>query len=152
MYNVTQEASLLYLNDPTHNNKIVKFKGRVVFLPTCISKGVVNIGDMNGRLLTLREFENRFGKYPRSVLNSKMLKNSLSKVFHKLHFQEQQVFKTRNLLVGQIGSKHFHKCLLSDFSLESPLCVGLWQRKLDLTVESKHLAWSSSKNDEIADL
>ena len=81
----------------------------MVFLPTCISKGVLTVGDMisNGRLLTLREFENRFGKYPRSVLNSKMLKNSLSKVFHKLHFQEQQVFKTRNLLVGQIGRKLF---------------------------------------------
>ena len=33
----TREASILYLNDPLHNNNNIQFKGKVVYLPTRLS-------------------------------------------------------------------------------------------------------------------
>ena len=136
----SEEASFLYLNDPIYNNKHVKFKGKVVFLPTCMAKGVITIGNMmtNDRLLTLREFINKYGAYPRNVLDFNVLRNSLNNVMHKVLLQEQLTLKTRDNVVGQIGRKYFYNCLISDLSLDSPLCVGLWQRKLGTTIGPKH--------------
>ena len=67
----TREASILYLNDPLHNNNNIKFKGKVVYLPTSLSKGVVTVGNMmtGNRLLTIIEFQNKYGLFPRNVLD-----------------------------------------------------------------------------------
>ena len=67
-----------------------------------------------------------------------VLKNSLNNVLHKLQLQERTVIKVRGAIVGKMGRKYLYKCLISDFSLDSPLCEGLWQRRLGVSIGPKY--------------
>ena len=138
--NTNQEASVLYLNDPICNNRIIRFKGEVIYLPTCLSRGIVTIDNMlsNGSILTLREFVNRFGEYPRSMLDYNVLRNALTRVLHKVQLHDQNVILCRGAIIGKQGRKCFYKFLISDSSLASPLCVGLWQRKFGISIGAEH--------------
>ena len=138
--NTNQEASSLNLSDPIFNNKLLKFKNNVIFLPSSISRNVITIGDMiyNGNIMSFRVFENKYGAHPRCWLDYNVLKNAISNVFDNIQMNNNPSFFIRNIEAGSLGRKYFYKYLTLDFSLDSPLCVGLWLRKLGAVVEPGH--------------
>ena len=48
------------------------------------------------------------------------------------------MFLCRGKAVGKLGRKYFYNCIISDFSTDPPLCVGLWQRKYGVVVGKEH--------------
>ena len=137
---ISRGATSFSLNDPIANNKHIQFKGELIYLPSCLTRGVITIGDMiqQGRLLTFGEFEVKYGVHNRSLLDFNVLKNALNKVLHKVHMRDQPMFLCRGKAVGKLGRKYFYNCIISDFSTDSPLCVGLWQRKYGVVVGKEH--------------
>ena len=112
----------------------------LIFLPSCSSRNVITIGDMmiNENIISFREFENKFGTYPRSLLDYNVLKNAISHVIDDIQMYNNPTFFSRNIEAGSLGRKYFYKCLTLDFSIDSPLCVGLWERKLGAVLEQGH--------------
>ena len=137
---ISNVNNTVYLDDPICNNSNIKFKGEVVYLPTILCRDVVTIGNMltNGRLLTLREYIDKFGEHPRSVLDYNVLKNAISRVLYKVQMQNQNCFLSRGAIIGKLGRKYFYNCLISDSSIDSPLCVGLWHRKFGISIGTDH--------------
>lgn len=131
------------LIDPLFNNMNVCFRGKSIFLPSCIKKNIITIGDMfsGEEIISYEQFLQRYGIYPRSFLDYNILHNAINTAVNQdiIRIPQQGVdpnmFFFRNLKVGKVGRKIFFSQIRPQ---EKPICLSFWKRKYDISVDHSH--------------
>ena len=128
--------------DPLFNNPNVTYKGKMLYLPTCISKGISIIADLlNGdNIISLLEFHDKVGKFPRSILDYNLLYNSLNRVLVNHDPILSTTYYFRGKPIDSLNRRQFYQLLNNNCT---PVCVELWERKLGILLEKSH--WSIIK-------
>ena len=118
------ESHPLSLYDPLFNNCHIKAKGKPLFSPLCIKKGIVKLNDViiNGSLIPFNEFYEKCGRHPQAYIDYHALGLALKKVdFLSLENDNQVMFQ--GLLIGKIGRKAFYYLIKPR---GQPICNNSW--------------------------
>lgn len=125
--------------DPIFNNNNIKtsYRQETLFLPSCIRQGILLIKDVmvNDRLMNLAQFKRKYGDYPRSTLDYFMILNTVGIICRQSDISTDESLYFGNTLIGSIGRKNFYKIIRKK---GTPLCVGIWNRKFNITVDRDH--------------
>ena len=142
----TLNTSVSY-SDPIFNNILITFQGKPIFLPSCIQTGVSCVNDFmfdNSRTLSLLEFRNKFGNFPRLILDYNILKSAFNRLLSKKTLQTGTAFYFKKETVGKIGRKAFLKHISQH---THPLCNSLWERKYGIIINKFHWRMAHSPNE-----
>ena len=129
---------ICFLNDPIFNNKLVTYRGNTLFLPSCIRRGIVTIGDMvqNGRVLSLQEFIEKFGNYPRGIMDHNLLFNALNNLMLSGSCSLKNVdhlYQGRK--VELLGRQFYYSSLYKTYT---PICKAVWKRKYNIDLDEPY--------------
>ena len=124
----------LTLDDPICNNTLFQYRNNTLFLPTSLSKGIVQLKDIvrNGRLITFNEYINLYGMHARSVMDYNVIYNAIYPVFILNNPQNHANFSFRNIPIEKLNRKLIYSSLAEES--EPPLCVGIWKRKFGIDI------------------
>ena len=118
------ESHPLSLYDPIFKNCHIKAKGRPLFSPLCIKKGIVQLNDVihNGSLIPFTEFYEKCGRHPQAYIDYHALGLALKKVdILSLETDNQAWFQ--GLSIGKIGRKAFYSLIKPR---GQPICNNSW--------------------------
>ena len=124
-------------SDPIFNNNNFKYKGEPLFLPSCITRGIITVSNVttDGRLLTLLEFRDKYGRYARSVLDYIIVANVLRGALRGGNIISDNHIYFKGNMIGNLGRKKFYAMIKM---VVTPLCVGIWERKFGISVDKLH--------------
>ena len=136
-YSKTDGNRRVTINDPIFNNNAITYRGETLFQPWCIKKGIITIRDITieSRILTLHEFKEKVGIYPRVTLDYNIISNALRIPLRGCFSAATEGCYFRDNLIGNLGRRFFYEAIKN---IETPLCVGLWERKFGVTVNKSH--------------
>ena len=123
--------------DPIFNNTLITYRSQVLFLPTCINRGLLTLKDAisDGVIISYEEFTRRYGNYARSQLDYNIISNSISKVvqMNDIKTNDDIVFKNRP--IGTLGRKFFYESINQ---CHNPLCTRIWERKYNISITKQN--------------
>ena len=115
-------------NDPLFNNKLITYKHEPLFLPSCIKAGISKISDflLNGILLTLDQFIEKYGMYSRAILDYNVIHNALKDKTIILEERPQCEYIFKGNPVGNLKRKFYYQSINPQVA---PNCPYFWIRK-----------------------
>ena len=129
----------IYFEDPIFNNRHIKYNNSSLFLPSCLTRGIRLISDVilieEGRLLTLREFSDKYGPHPRNVLDHFTISTAMTNILHLVQHKENTTIMFKEIEIGSIGRKLFYHFLMTE---DNPLCERIWSRKYGVELTADH--------------
>ena len=124
--------------NPIFNNNNVRYAGQIIFLPSCIQRGIILAEDVSvqDRIMTKEEFLEKVGTYPRCLLDYNILYNALKNKFNWNALTNQNNgFSFKGSDIGSIGRRGFYMTIIEQ---ASPLCINIWERRYGETIDKKH--------------
>ena len=131
---------LKFYEQPIFNNKDILYQNKTVFLEEAISKGVFMIKDIvseNNTVISLTEYINKFGLYPRAHIDYFHMLNALNKKIEGLQ-RESSGIKEKAEHAIHLKNKQIRKILDNDYS-EIPCGKKLWERKLNSDISDLYV-------------
>ena len=124
------------MNTPLFNNINIRFKGRLIFMPSCIKKNISTVGDIydetKGDLLTFEEYQDIYGKEVNDIFEYNVLSNGIKQSKGKITGKtEDIIIKLGNEEVGKLGRRKIMK-LVKNNKEETVSTNCKWIQKLQL--------------------
>ena len=106
-------------------------------MPSCIQRGILKCTDImiNGRLLSLDEFIEKFNHYPRCYFDYNLLANATRSIFNNFCLKNQECYIYQGSKVDNLNRKAYSETLKETVT---PLCKALWERKYGISVGKEH--------------
>ena len=129
----------LDINTPIFNNKNIRFKGNVIFLPHCISRNITTIGDVidieSGEILTLSEYQEVHGKSVNDVFDHNIIYNAIKNSGFEISCDTDDAeIRIGNEKVEKLDRKKFMKMLYVNKTIKGTTKHTKWMRKFDIEV------------------
>ena len=133
------------------NNKEIQINNKSIWLPSLLNKNIVRLKDVTirGRMMTLEEFREQHGPYPRSWMDHMVLTNAIphGMIQPCQHLGPDESYPTFNgSKIGTIGRRGFLKLIKTD---EICSCTYRWQRALGVDLEEEHWAVIHNTSKEV---
>ncbi|MEC7840051.1 MAG: reverse transcriptase family protein [Chlamydiota bacterium] len=141
--------------DPLFNNPKIRIGQNVLHIPSCISKGILHVGDVldqNNLFMTFQEYEQKWGSYPRAFLDYNILKAAISKrVLQTPGNPDDHTPRFRDTELGNLKAKGFRSLLHED---TEPHATSIWNRKFNTQITEGHwlVAINSTKETRLRTL
>ena len=124
-------SKTLSINDPLFNNSLIKYGSKSLFFAGCIEKGIISVKDMvlNGAIISLEQFQEKYEHHPRGMLEYVALYNALKPNIHSIVNNINEKFYFREKEVGQLGRHYYYRQL---HEVHNPPCGRFWKRKYNI--------------------
>ena len=134
---VKSSGENISIYDPIFNNIHVRYNKNTLFLPSSIRRGILTFGNIitEDRLLTFDEFKDKYGDYPRCVMDYVLIRNAVKNLLGPNRLIQDNTFYFQGIAVGNMG-RYFYYALIKN--QDTPLCVALWKRKYGISIEKTY--------------
>ena len=127
-------------HDPICNNVHIKYRNQPLFLPNSIQRGAITVNDImiDNRIMNYNEFKEKFGEFPRGLLDHNVILQALN-VFgnRNVSFSQATDFYFGDYIAGTLGRKFFYNMLRYS---GTPLCISRWKRQYNIDINNSHWA------------
>ena len=123
--------------DPICNNSNITLNNNTLFLPSSIDRGAVTVNDVmrDNRLITLIEYRDKFGEYPRCILDYYAISNALREVSRHINFNGNANFYFGDHSIDKLERKSFYNIIRQQ---GEPLCISRWKRQYNVDITKIH--------------
>ena len=121
------ETTPLSLTDPIFNNCCITAKGRLLFSPLCLRKGIIQLKDMviNGSILPFADFFAKCGRHPQAYIDYHAISLALKGIDFS-HLDKDAAVMFQGLEIGRIGRKGFYSMIRPS---GQPICNIFWNQR-----------------------
>ena len=141
------------LKQPLFNNVNITYNKQTIFLPSCIERNIMFVQDVwwENRLLSLQEYQELFGDYPRAYLDYTLIYNALKNLIinenidnesnddHTPLFQQAEIESLNRKKIYELTNVQeepfIHNLWLRRYKVD--LADGYWNIAIDCTKETR---------------
>lgn len=121
---------------PIFKNCDITYKNKMLFMPQLIKRKAWLLKDIikDGKLMTKKDIETKFGAYPGLILDYNVLFNALKKINLRFDIVREDIFYFQGMKVDKIGRKNMMKLIRKTYP---PVAEQYWDRHLNVRYNKK---------------